>query len=62
MRNLEEKLREIEAMRVQLHRLVLNKNGNMIDPEVAEMSIQLDRLIVDYEQSKREDRKKSSAC
>ena len=47
-----EKQQEIERTRLQLHDLVLEKAGNLIDKDVAELSMYLDRLIVDYEREK----------
>lgn len=43
---------EIECMRVRLHELVISKAGNMIDKEVAELSIKLDQLIVSHQKSR----------
>ena len=48
-----EKLRlEIELARKRLHHLAEVKGGNLIDHEVAAGSVELDRLIVDYEREK----------
>ncbi len=52
MFNLQKLAQEIERVRVHLHELVEQKSGNLIDPEVAEASIQLDKLIVEYERVK----------
>lgn len=49
----EEQALEIEQMRVRLHELVIAKVGNMIDPEVAKLSIKLDELIVQYQKTKK---------
>lgn len=49
---------EIECVRSHLHQLVERKSGNLIDHEVAEVSIQLDKLIVEYEKAKRQQSKK----
>ena len=43
---------EIESVRISLHELVHKKSGNLIDQEVAKVSIQLDQLIVEYEKIK----------
>ena len=43
---------EIESVRASLHKLVEQKDGNLIDHEVAALSIQLDKLIVEYEKNK----------
>jgi len=48
----EEQELEIEQMRAQLHELVIAKLGNMIDPEVSQLSIKLDKLIVQYQKTK----------
>lgn len=40
---------QIECMRARLHELVISKAGNMIDDEVAELSTELDQLIVNYQ-------------
>ena len=48
----EEQELEIEHMRVQLHELVIAKVGNMIDPEVSQLSTKLDKLIVQYQKIK----------
>jgi len=48
----EEQELEIEQMRAQLHELVIAKVGNMIDPEVSQLSIKLDKLIVQYQKTK----------
>ncbi len=52
MFNLQKLAQEIERVRAHLHELVEQKSGNLIDPEVAEVSIQLDKLIVEYERVK----------
>jgi len=52
MPTLEEQEAEIEALRIRLHDLVLAKGGNMIDDEVAELSTELDELIVKYQKAK----------
>ena len=54
----EEQEVEIEHMRACLHQLVIAKKGNMIDSEVAELSTNLDKLIVKYQRTKGKDRKK----
>ncbi|WP_371376045.1 aspartyl-phosphate phosphatase Spo0E family protein [Sporomusa aerivorans] len=46
---LADKEREIEAVRDRLHLLVAQKQGDFADGEVAALSSQLDRLIVEYE-------------
>ncbi len=53
-----EKQQEIERTRLQLHDLVLEKAGNLIDKDVAELSMYLDRLIVDYEREKSKQKKR----
>ena len=52
MSKLQNLAQEIERVRVHLHQLVEKKSGNLIDQEVAEVSIQLDKLIVEYEKAK----------
>ena len=52
MATLEEQEAKIEALRIRLHNLVLAKAGNMIDPEVGELSTKLDKLIVKYQKTK----------
>lgn len=52
MSKLQNLAQEIERVRVHLHQLVEKKSGNLIDQEVAEVSIQLDKLIVEYEKEK----------
>ena len=52
MATLEEQEAKIEALRIRLHNLVLAKAGNMIDPEVGELSTKLDKLIVKYQKAK----------
>lgn len=47
----EEQEEKIERMRTCLHELVMSKAGNMIDPEVAKLSIKLDKLIVKYQKT-----------
>lgn len=54
MLNLNEQQHEIETIRLRLHELVLAKRGNLADPEVAELSMLLDNLIVRYEKTKAE--------
>ncbi|MDF2571174.1 MAG: Spo0E like sporulation regulatory protein [Sporomusa sp.] len=49
MIGLAEKEREIEIARTRLHLLVEQKKGNFSDKDVAEQSIYLDKLIVEYE-------------
>ena len=48
----EEQEAKIESMRARLHQLVMSKAGNLIDKEVGELSTQLDKLIVKYQQFK----------
>ncbi|MGI6092816.1 MAG: aspartyl-phosphate phosphatase Spo0E family protein [Veillonellaceae bacterium] len=43
---------QIEELREKLHQLVLDKQGNFIDEEVARMSAELDEIIVAYEKVK----------
>jgi len=50
----EEQELEIEHMRACLHELVMAKVGNMVDPEVSQLSIKLDKLIVKYQKTKDE--------
>ncbi len=52
MATLEEQETKIEVLRMRLHNLVLAKAGNMIDPEVGELSTKLDKLIVKYQKTK----------
>lgn len=52
MSNLQKLAQEIERVRIHLHELVEVKSGNLIDQEVAAVSIQLDKLIVEYEKVK----------
>ena len=52
MSTCEEQEIEIECMRARLHDLVVAKVGNMIDPEVADLSVKLDKLIVEYQKTK----------
>lgn len=52
MSNLQQLEQEIESVRINLHQLVEKKAGNLIDDEVAAVSIQLDKLIVEYEKIK----------
>lgn len=52
MCTLEEQEAEVERMRVRLHELVIAKVGNMIDPEVGQLSATLDELIVKYQKTK----------
>lgn len=54
MSNLQKLAQEIERARIHLHELVDKKAGNLIDQEVTEVSIQLDKLIVEYEKSKKQ--------
>lgn len=60
MADLMETQTEIEIVRLLLHDLVIAKNGNMIDPEVAALSVRLDKLIVAYQRAKQLD--KDAAC
>jgi hypothetical protein len=53
MSNLQKLAQEIERVRVHLHELVEEKAGNLIDHEVTAVSIELDKLIVEYERAKR---------
>jgi len=50
---------EIETMRARLHELVMVKGGNMIDPEVSQLSVELDNLIVKDQKKKIKQVKKS---
>ncbi|WP_346353179.1 aspartyl-phosphate phosphatase Spo0E family protein [Azotosporobacter soli] len=43
----------IEEARKRLHLLVEAKRGNLVDPEVAAYSMELDELIVQYEREKK---------
>ncbi len=52
MSNLQKLAQEIERVRVHLHELVKEKAGNLIDHEVTAVSIELDKLIVEYERAK----------
>lgn len=52
MSNLQNLAQEIERVRVHLHELVDKKEGNLIDQEVTAISIELDKLIVEYERAK----------
>jgi hypothetical protein len=52
MSDLQQLEQEIENVRITLHQLVHKKSGNLIDHEVAAVSIQLDKLIVEYEKIK----------
>lgn len=52
MPELKEQEEEIEHMRARLHDLVIEKAGNMIDHEVAKLSVELDELIVRYQKKK----------
>ncbi len=52
MLNLQKLAQEIERVRVHLHELVDQKAGNLIDQEVTAVSIELDKLIVEYERAK----------
>jgi hypothetical protein len=52
MSNLQKLAQEIERVRVHLHELVAKKAGNLIDQEVTAVSIELDKLIVEYERTK----------
>ncbi|AIF54244.1 aspartyl-phosphate phosphatase Spo0E family protein [Pelosinus sp. UFO1] len=52
MSNLQKLAQEIERVRVHLHELVDKKSGNLIDKEVAAVSIALDQLIVQFEKAK----------
>jgi hypothetical protein len=45
--------RKIEETRIRLDALVTMKGFNMQDPEVISLSDELDRLIVDFERTKR---------
>lgn len=44
--------REIEELRERLHQLVIDKKENFSDHDVAELSAQLDELIVAYAKAK----------
>jgi len=52
MSNLQKLAQEIERVRVHLHELVDEKAGNLIDQEVTAVSIELDKLIVEYERTR----------
>lgn len=52
MLNLQKLAQEIERVRIHLHELVDQKAGNLIDQEVTAVSIELDKLIVEYERAK----------
>ncbi|CUH97576.1 hypothetical protein P22_3707 [Propionispora sp. 2/2-37] len=54
MSDLKPQQQAIESARLRLHKLVAEKGGRLSDPEVAELSAYLDKLIVEYERSKRE--------
>lgn len=43
---------QIERMRERLHKLVVDKQGNFADAQVAKLSAELDELIVAYEKAK----------
>lgn len=43
---------QIEQLRERLHELVIEKQGNFADDQVARMSTELDELIVQYEKAK----------
>lgn len=43
---------KIEELRERLHRLVMDKQGNFADQSVAQLSAELDELIVAYEKVK----------
>lgn len=43
---------QIEELREKLHQLVIDKQGNFADNEVAQLSAKLDELIVAYERIK----------
>lgn len=60
MSSLNEQQREIEALRLRLHELVLAKRENLADPEVAELSALLDNLIVKFEKTKAENKAKEA--
>lgn len=53
MSKLETMKEGIEEARKRLHELVEAKGGNLIDSEVAARSVELDKLIVEYEREKR---------
>ena len=55
MSTIQEQEIEIEHVRALLHELVIAKVGNMIDPEVGELSARLDQLIVKYQKTKDKD-------
>lgn len=52
MSGLEEKRRKIEEVRRSLSQLVTDKQQDLSDREVIQLSSDLDHLIVDYEQAK----------
>lgn len=54
MSDLDQRRREIEQLRTRLHDLVLEKHGDLRDNEVANLSMRLDKLIVEYERAKAE--------
>lgn len=43
---------QIERLRERLHQLVIDKQGNFADEQVAKASAELDELIVAYEKAK----------
>ncbi|MPM98024.1 hypothetical protein SDC9_145205 [bioreactor metagenome] len=43
---------KIEELREELHQLVITKQGNFTDEEVARLSSELDEVIVAYEKVK----------
>ncbi|EGO64020.1 aspartyl-phosphate phosphatase Spo0E family protein [Acetonema longum] len=53
MSGLEEKRRKIEEVRRSLSQLVADKQHDLSDREVIQLSSDLDRLIVEYEQAKK---------
>ncbi len=61
MPDLLEKQQEIENLRSSLNLLVTQKEGNMADSEVMAMSAMLDKLIVEYEQTRAQRRWKRSS-
>jgi|GEM_PF-927898 len=59
MLTLKEQEEKIENVRINLHALVIEKAGNMIDHEVGALSAELDKLIVEYQKIKRSNDKRA---
>ncbi len=49
MSDMRNRQQEIEELRTRLHQLVIDKQGDFANPEVATLSTHLDELIVEYE-------------